>query len=392
MKIFHTGDWHIGKLVNQVYMTEDQAYVLDRLVELIATEQPDVLIIAGDVYDRAIPPVEAIELLDRTLSRIVLDLKTPVLMVAGNHDSPDRLGFGSGILEARGLHIEGRLRPQVRRVTLRDAHGPVHFYLAPFAHPAEVRDVLGSEDIRDQNAAMQAILGQIQADWNPAQRNVLVTHGFVRGLEEPELCESEKPLSYGEALGGIEYVDAAMFADFDYVALGHLHGPQRAGSEQVRYSGSLLKYSFSEVNQNKSLTVVTLGPKGEWQAELRPLQPLRDMRRIKGELAQLLDPLVYQAANREDYLHVTLTDSGELWEPANQLRAVYPNFMSLELAGRDNTSASVKNVATEGYKTKSKLEQFGEFYTAISGNEFDEPRRSLLQQVLQEIEHSERSA
>ncbi len=392
MKIFHTGDWHVGKLVNQVYMTEDQAYILDQLVQLVAAEKPDVLIIAGDVYDRAIPPVEAIELLDRTLSRIVLDLKTPVLMVAGNHDSPDRLGFGSGILEAKGLHIEGRLRPQVRRVTLSDAHGPVHFYLAPFAHPAEVRDVLDSEEIRDQNAAMQAIVGQIQADWNPAERNVLVTHGFVRGLEEPELCESEKPLSYGEALGGVEYVDAAMFDGFDYVALGHLHGPQQAGSERIRYSGSLLKYSFSEVNQNKSLTVVTLGQKGEWQAEQRPLRPLRDMRRIKGELAKLLDPTVYQAANRQDYLHVTLTDAGELWEPANQLRAVYPNFMSLELAGRDKAAANGKNAATDGYKTKSKLEQFGEFYTAISGNAFDEPRRSLLQAVLQEIETSERSA
>ena len=154
----------------------------------------------------------------------------------------------------------------------------------------------------------------------------------------------------------------------------------------------MLKYSFSEVKQNKSLTVVTLGPKGEWQAELRPLQPLRDMRRIKGELAKLLDPAVSEAANRQDYLHVTLTDVGELWEPANQLRAVYPNFMSLELAGRDKAATSGKNAAADGYKTKSKLEQFGEFYTAISGNVFDEPRRSLLQEVLQEIEHSERSA
>ena len=215
MKIFHTGDWHIGKLVNQVYMTEDQAYILEQLVQLIASEKPDVLIIAGDIYDRAIPPVEAIELLDRTLSQIVLELKTPVLLVAGNHDSPDRLGFGSGILEAKGLHIEGRLRLQVRRVTLHDEHGPVHFFLVPFAHPAEVRDVLGLAKVRDQNSAMQAILGQIQADWNPAERNVLVTHGFVRGVEEPELSESEKPLSYGEALGGIEYVDAAMFDGFD---------------------------------------------------------------------------------------------------------------------------------------------------------------------------------
>ena len=392
MKIFHTGDWHIGKLVNQVYMTEDQAYILDRLVELIAVEKPDVLIIAGDVYDRAIPPVEAIELLDRTLSRIVLELETPVLMVAGNHDSPDRLGFGSGILEAKGLHIEGRLRTEVRRVTLHDGHGPVHFYLAPFAHPAEVRDVMGQAEVRDQNAAMQAILGQIQATWNPAERNVLITHGFVRGVEEPELSESEKPLSYGEALGGVEFVDAALFDGFDYVALGHLHGPQRAGSDRIRYSGSLLKYSFSEVNQNKSLTVVTLGPKGEWQTELRRLQPLRDMRRIRGELAKLLEPAVYQAANREDYLHVSLTDEGELWEPANQLRAVYPNFMSLELAGRDKAAATGKNAAAAGYKTKSKLEQFGEFYAAISGGEFDAAKQALLQEVLQEIEHSERSA
>ena len=392
MKIFHTGDWHIGKLVNQVYMTEDQAYILDRLVELIAAEKPDALIIAGDVYDRAIPPVEAIELLDRTLSRIVLDLKTPVLMVAGNHDSPDRLGFGSGILEAKGLHIEGRLRQEVRKVTLCDEHGPVNFYLAPFAHPAEVRDVLGQEEVRDQNAAMQAILGQIQAAWNPDERNVMVTHGFVRGKEEPELSDSEKPLSYGEAIGGVEAADAVMFDGFDYVALGHLHGPQRAGSDQIRYSGSLLKYSFSEVNQKKSLTVVTLGPKGDWQVEQKSLQPLRDMRRIKGELAKLIDPAVIEAANRDDYLHVTLTDSGELWEPANQLRALYPNFMSLELECREKNTASGKNVAAAGYQAKSKLEQFGEFYTAITGKEFDIAMQAILQEVLQEIDHSERSA
>ena len=176
------------------------------------------------------------------------------------------------------------------------------------------------------------------------------------------------------------------------MALGHLHGPQRAGSDRIRYSGSLLKYSFSEVNQNKSLTVVTLGPKGEWQTELRRLQPLRDMRRIRGELAKLLEPAVYQAANREDYLHVSLTDEGELWEPANQLRAVYPNFMSLELAGRDKAAATGKNAAAAGYKTKSKLEQFGEFYAAISGGEFDAAKQALLQEVLQEIEHSERRA
>ena len=392
MKIFHTGDWHIGKLVNQVYMTEDQAYILDRLVELIAAEKPDALIIAGDVYDRAIPPVEAIELLDRTLSRIVLDLKTPVLMVAGNHDSPDRLGFGSGILEAQGLHIEGRLRQEVRKVTLCDEHGPANFYLVPFAHPAEVRDVLRQEEVRDQNAAMQAILGRIQAAWNPEERNVLVTHGFVRGMEEPELSDSEKPLSYGEAIGGVEAADAAMFDGFDYVALGHLHGPQRTGSDQIRYSGSLLKYSFSEVNQKKSLTVVTLGPKGDWQVEQKSLQPLRDMRRIKGELAKLIDPAVIEAANRDDYLHVTLTDSGELWEPANQLRAVYPNFMSLELESREKNAASGKNVAAAGYQAKSKLEQFGDFYTAITGKEFDLAKQALLQEVLQEIDQNERSA
>ena len=392
MKIFHTGDWHIGKLVNQVYMTKDQEHILEALIDLIAAEKPDVLIIAGDVYDRAIPPVEAIDLLDRAMSRIILDLQIPVLLVAGNHDSPDRLGFGSGILEARGLHIEGRFREEVRRVTLTDEQGPVNFYLVPFAHPAEVRDVLGQEDIRDQNAAMQAILAKIKDLWNPAERNVLVTHGFVRGFEEPELSDSEKPLSYTESIGGVDFIEAEIFQGFDYVALGHLHGPQRAGSDRIRYSGSLLKYSFSEVNQKKSVTIVTLGDKGELATEVKLLQPIRDMRRIRGELSALLDPAVYKDTNVNDYIHVTLTDEGELWEPASQLRAVYPNFMSLDYERRGKTAEAGKNAAAADYKTKSKIEQFADFYTTITGGEFNDEKRALLKEIVQDLDHNERSA
>ncbi|MFA6809354.1 MAG: exonuclease SbcCD subunit D [Eubacteriales bacterium] len=389
MKIIHTGDWHIGKIVNQVHMTEDQEVALNSLVSLLKVEKPDVLIIAGDIYDRAIPPVEAVELLDRILSEILLDLKIPVLIVAGNHDNPERLGFGSKILQARGLYIEGRFRKEARKVVLEDGYGLVNFYLVPYAVPAVVRNVLARDDISNHDEAMGAIVEIIKADWNPEERNIMVTHGFVRGIGELEISESEKPLSYS-SIGGADYVDVNKFKDFAYTALGHLHSPQKAGYEKVRYAGSLLKYSFSEVNQKKSVTCINLEADGSVEIRLIPLSVRRDMRRIKGELKALLDPAVYKDTNVEDYLHVVLTDEGGLMEPMVKLRSVYPNVLSLEIEAREPKSEEINTSAGEGYKHQSKLELFKNFYCDITGMEFDEKKEKIVVKVIEEAEGEER--
>lgn len=390
MKILHTADWHIGKIVNQTHLTADQGYVLDSLVQLVATEKPDVVVVAGDVYDRAIPPVEAVDLLDSVLSKILLELNVPVLMIAGNHDSPDRLGFGSQLLKAKGLHIAGRFRKDFQSVVLTDEYGPVIFYLIPYTAPAVVRDVLDCAAVCNHDTAMQAIIDVIQKEWNPAARNVLVTHGFVRGADELEYSKSEKALSFTESLGGAEYVDIKRLNGFTYTALGHLHGPQTAGNERVRYSGSLLKYSFSEANQCKSVTLVQIGPQGEVEVECKALSPKRDMRNIKGQLDALLDPKVYRGTAVDDYLHVTLTDEGELLEPMSKLKAVYPNVLSLDYEVKERCAGENKTSAGEGYKHKSKLELFQNFYSDITGQEFNEAKARIVAEVITAAEIEDR--
>lgn len=390
MKIMHTGDWHIGKIVNQRHMTPDQEYILEALVKLLELEKPDVLVVAGDIYDRAVPPVEAVELLDKVLSKILLVLKIPILMIAGNHDSPDRLGFGNQLLQDKGLYIGGRFTKDIPKVILKDDYGPVNFYLIPYASPAVVRDVLACNEVCDHDTAMQAIVARIRAHWNCEERNIIVTHGFVRGTAELEMSESEKPLSVTLAVGGTDYVDIKHFEGFTYTALGHLHGPQQAGSPRVRYAGSLLKYSFSEAKQQKSATVVHIGKEGELNLECRTLLPLRDMRSIKGRLKDLLAPEVYQGANVEDYLHVTLTDEGQLIEPMSKLRMVYPNVLSLDMEMKERQVGESKTAASQGYKHKSKLALFGDFYQDMTGQDFSEDKAAIVAKTIGAVETEDR--
>lgn len=390
MKIMHTGDWHIGKIVNQRHMTIDQEYILGELVKILEEEKPDVLVVAGDIYDRAIPPVEAVELLDKVLSDILLKLAIPVIMIAGNHDSPDRLGFGSQLLRKRGLYIAGPFTKDIQKVVLSDEHGPVTFYLIPYAPPAVVREVLGGSSIHDHDTAMKAIVGKIHEGWDEKERNVIVTHGFVRGTEELELSESEKPLSVTLAIGGTEFVDVKHFDGFTYTALGHLHGPQQAGDVRVRYAGSLLKYSFSETKQEKSVTLAQIGKNGELAIDCKTLRPLRNMRRIKGTLKELLEPKAYEAVSVEDYLHVTLTDEGELIEPMGKLRTVYPNVLSLDIEIKERQTGESKTSAGEGYKNKSKLDLFSDFYKDMTGQEFSEEKALLAARFISIEETEER--
>lgn len=380
MKIIHTGDWHIGKIVNEYHMTKDQEYILDKFLHIVQEEKPNAIIIAGDIYDRSVAPVEAVELLDKVLGKIILEYNIPVLAVAGNHDSPERLNFGSGILKTKGLYIEGVFQKDITKITLRDEHGPVNFYLLPYADPALVRDVYEDPDIRSQQDAMKAVIERIGSTMDKNERNIMITHGYIRGTEEPETSESERPLS----IGGTDMVSYELFDDFCYTALGHLHSPQKAGKDNIRYSGSLLKYSFSEVKQKKGVNIVSIDDKGSVDIVTRELVPIRDMRIIRGELKNLTDPEVYKSANREDYIKAILTDKGELLDPMRKLKSIYPNIMLLEMEDRGSRGDYLHSSQTS--RGKSKLELFSEFYKYINDAELAQESAGVLSRIIEEVE------
>lgn len=386
MRILHTGDWHIGKLVHGLHMTEDQQYLLKELMELLEREKVDVLIIAGDVYDRSIPPTEAVELLDGVLSKVVMELGIKVLVVSGNHDSADRLDFGSRILKDRGLYIQGRLKKDISPITLEDEFGPVNFYLVPYADPAVIKAVYGDPSISSHDDGAKAVLEPITEKMNPEQRNVCISHGFVAGSEDPETSESERPLS----IGGSEVVSAKHYTSFDYTALGHLHRPQKILKDSIRYSGSLLKYSFSEANQKKSVTLVDLKDKGDITVEERILSPRRDLRVIKGELEELLKEEVVGQGNREDYIQAILTDREKLFEPMQKLRSVYPNVLQMEKEHKEYVSDTEEELEAD-IKHKKPEELFVSFYQKVTGEEsLSEEGITLFSEIYGELQQEER--
>ncbi|HEX2925380.1 MAG TPA: exonuclease SbcCD subunit D [Ruminiclostridium sp.] len=383
MKIIHTGDWHIGKVVNEFSMLEDQEYILNQLIEVIRDERPGALVIAGDIFDRSIPPVDAVELVDRVFSTVLLELKVPILAIAGNHDSAERLSFASRILTNHGLHIAGTFDGNVRKVILKDTSGPVSFYLLPYSDPRTIRHILRDDEISTHDDAMKKLVGNVAQARSGDERSVMVTHGYITylGGQAECTCESERPLS----IGGTDIVDSSQFNLFNYTALGHLHAPQRAGADNIRYSGSLLKYSFSEVNQKKGINIVEIDGDGKCSVQLKELKPKRDMRIIKGPIDELLKPDVYKGTNTEDYVYAVLTDRGELIDPISKLRTVYPNIMGLSkesIINRDDNKTS----ASEGYKSRSKLELFEEFYYSIQGETVSPEELEIMERIIGEVE------
>lgn len=384
MKIFHTADWHIGKLVNGFYMTEDQEFVIDQLFEKIKTEKPDVVLIAGDLYDRSVPPVQAIELLNRIFDKIVRGLKTPIIALAGNHDSNERLNFGSDLLKGSGLYISGNLKRNIEKITLTDEYGPVNFYPIPYADPPIVRDLFDDNLIKTHNDAMNKIVNSIKQTLNTKERNIVMAHGYVtyskNDKEELVILEesdSEKPLS----IGGTDLINSSCFEGFNYTALGHLHGPQKVGSNKIRYSGSLLKYSFSEIKQKKGITIVNIDSNGEIEIELFEFKPRKDFRIITGQLQQLLKENVVALENKEDYIKAILKDTGELLDPMAKLRSVYPNVM--ELVREDRLKASSNNkVVASNINEKSKFDLFQNFYEDIIGEECSLEEIEVIKKVI----------
>ena len=301
MKLIHLSDLHIGKRVNEVSMIEDQEYILLQILGIVEEEQPDAVLIAGDVYDKSVPSAEAVTLFDDFLYRLSRQ-NVPVFIISGNHDSPERLSFGGRLMEGKGIHISPVYDGTVTPITLEDAVGPVHFWLLPFVKPSQVRRFYPDAGIETYTDACRAAVEQMAL--NKEERNVLLLHQFVTGAAT---CESEEI-----SVGGTDNVDASVFDDFDYVALGHIHGPQNIGSNRIRYCGTPLKYSFSEEHHHKSITVVNLGKKGELQLQLRPLTPRRDLRSLRGTFATLSDKAFYETTDTGDYLHILLTDEEDV--------------------------------------------------------------------------------
>lgn len=352
-------------------MLEDQAHILAQILTLIDEERPDALLIAGDVYDKSIPPAEAVSLFDDFLYS-VSRRGVPVLMISGNHDSPERLAFGRRMMEGAGVYISPVYAGETTPVTLHDAHGDVHFWLLPFLKPAHVRRFEPEAEIESYTDAVRVAIDRMNVDFSA--RNVLLTHQFVTGAAT---CESEEL-----SVGGTDNVDASVFDGFDYVALGHLHGPQNVGSSRVRYCGTPLKYSFSEEKQEKSVTVVHLGEKGALRLEALALRPLHDMRRIRGSFAQLTAQGTAQTT--QDYLHIVLTDEEDVPEAMGRLRQIYPQIMKLSY---DNTRTRSDQIVegAQDVQRKSPLALFEELYEQMNNRPMSEAQRTFSSAQIEAI-------
>ncbi len=373
MKLVHLSDLHIGKRVNEISMIDDQAYILTQILHRIDEVNPDAVLISGDVYDKSVPPAEAVTLLDDFLCRLA-KRQLQVFLIAGNHDSAERLAFGNRLMEQTGIHISPVYDGTVQSYTLQDEHGTVKFYLLPFVKPAHVRRYFPEAGIESYTDAIRVAVENMQVD--ESCRNVLLTHQFVTGATT---CESEEI-----SVGGTDNVDAAVFAPFDYVALGHLHGPQNIGSNRIRYCGTPLKYSFSEANHYKSMTVVELGEKGEVRLETLPLQPRHDMRQIRGTFAQLTDKAFYDGTVTDDYLHIILTDEEDVPEAMGRLRKIYPNMMQLSYDNtRTRTNQSIDGAAD--VKNKTPLELFEELYEKQNNQPMSDVQRAYTQELMESI-------
>lgn len=374
MRILHTSDWHLGRIFCGVHLTGEQEYMLEGLADLIVQADIDAVVIAGDVFDRAVPPVDAVNLLDDVLNRIVFGMKKPVVAIAGNHDSPDRLAFGSKFFTAHGLHVFGQAGMQDGVVVLEDKYGPVAFCALPYADAPFVRSALGDDAITNHEEAMAALVRQADMASAGYARRVMVAHTFVAG---GQASDSERPL----AVGGTASVPADLFAGFQYTMLGHLHRPQRMVGN-VAYSGSLMKYSFDEAGHKKSVSIVEIGGDGTAVVETVELKPRRDVRVLRGKLADLLCDAVGDPCCG-DYVKAVLTDEGAIFDAMGQIRQAYPNALEIEREFATSI-AQVKGIAGD-YRKFTDFELFCDFYSQVTGKLLGEDSLPVLRAVLEEL-------
>lgn len=383
MKFIHISDLHIGKKVYEKSLIDEQVHILNRICDIVSEQQPDSVLIAGDVYDKAVPSGEAVLLFDEFLTGLS-SLCGHIFIISGNHDSAERMAFGSRLMDSKGIHLSPVYKGSTEAVTLSDEYGYVDIHMLPYIRPAHVRNYLPDEeknDVSSYDSAIRKAVGKM--DIRPERRNVLVTHQFVTGAVRSE--------SEDVNVGGLDNVDASAFDDFDYVALGHLHRPQDCGDERIRYSGSPLKYSFSEVNDNKTVTVITLKEKGVIEREFLPLVPLHDWHDIRGTYEEITSRSYYAGTTwTEDFVRITLTDEQDIPDAVGKLRSIYRNLLEMRY---DNTRTRTGAVAIEGSsrtEEKTPMELFNELYTRQNGDGISQLQEKYLKEVIEKIWEGEK--
>ena len=378
MRFLHLSDLHLGKRVNEFSMLEDQAYILKEILNIIDEQKVEAVLIAGDVYDKVIPSAEAVRLLDDFLTRIAAR-ELPVFLISGNHDSAERVAFGSRLMSSRQIYLSPVFESDVEPITISDRYGEIHIYMLPFVKPSLVKRVYPEEEIITYQDAVNAAVQHMQIDTD--KRNILLAHQFVTGAAR---CDSEEL-----SVGGLDDVDASIFDGFDYVALGHLHGPQKIGKETVRYSGTPLKYSISEANQKKSVVIVDVEEKGKINIQQIPFLPKHDMQEIRGTYMEVTALDFYKDMKTDDYLHITLTDEEDIPDAIGKLRTIYPNIMKLSY---DNlrTRAAVTVRGTAEVEEKSPMELLKEFYELQNNQPMTDEQEEIARGMMEEIWEDER--
>ena len=378
MRFLHLSDLHLGKRVNEFSMLEDQAYILKEILNIIDEQKVEAVLIAGDIYDKVIPSAEAVRLLDDFLTRIAAR-ELPVFLISGNHDSAERIAFGSRLMSSRQIYLSPVFESDVEPVTISDRYGEINIYMLPFVKPSLVKRVYPEEEIITYQDAVNAAVQHMQIDTD--KRNVLLAHQFVTGAAR---CDSEEL-----SVGGVDDVDASVFDGFDYVALGHLHGPQKIGKETVRYSGTPLKYSFSEANQKKAAVIVDVEEKGKINIQQIPLVPKHDMREIRGTYMEVTALDFYKDMKTDDYLHITLTDEEDIPDAIGKLRTIYPNIMKLSYDNlRTRAAGTVRGTAE--VEEKSPMELLKEFYELQNNQPMTDEQEEIARGMMEEIWEDER--
>ncbi len=379
MKFLHISDLHIGKKLREADFSQDQVYILEEIICIVDNEKPDGIIIAGDIYDRSVPPANAVNIFDDFLTQLE-KRSVKVFVVSGNHDSPERLNFGKEIMGKNRIYIAGTFKGKMDQIILEDEYGFINVYLLPFIKPSVVSNFYRDIDIDSYEMAAKVVIDEAIID--QTQRNILVAHQFVTNAGvEPEKSESEVL-----SIGGLDNIDVSVFEPFDYVALGHIHGPQKIGRETIRYSGTPLKYSFSECKQIKSVTCIEIKEKNKIEISLIPLHPIKDMRIIKDKLDNLLHESKYTQANCEDYIHAIITDEEDIYDPIGKLRTVYSNILLLEVENaKTNINENSRSSASGDVATRSPMDLFQEFFINQNNVDLTDTQKKIMLDIFEEL-------
>lgn len=373
MKFMHLSDLHLGKRVNEFPMLEDQEYILKKILQIVDEEAVDSVLIAGDIYDKPVPSAEAVQLCDDFLYELSRR-RLQVFVISGNHDSPERIAFGSRLMDRSGIHMSPVYQGRVEPVQTEDAYGVVNVYMLPFVKPALVRRFYPEEEIETYTQAVEVVVRNMQVQQE--QRNIIVAHQFVTGAWRSDSEEI--------SVGGLDNVDASVFEPFDYVALGHIHGSQKIGRDTVRYCGTPLKYSFSEANHTKSVTIVTMKEKGEIEVDTVPLTPKRDLREIRGSYMEITAKSFYEGTETDDYMHITLTDEEDIPDAIGKLRVIYPNLMKLDYDNK-RTRADARCFDIDETESKTPMELFAEFYEKQNNQSLSEIQQNYVKELVEKI-------